>query len=171
MLCQPFLVQALLSFFGFVSYPRLCCSSFAQFSASSLPKAKRDTPLSPVTYCNWKFALRKGLNSNAWADWVVENLTSSTSSLPSLADEEGSSRTAGESDTIPHGGLYISSINSMISGNYSPQILHILPASSSRSLKNDCKEEEELYFNDTKLQVRRIYLHSRPNGWGTGKFR
>ena len=168
MLCQPLLMQALLSFFGVVNYPRLFCSSFTQFSAFSLPKVKRDMPLSSVTYFYRKFALRNGLNSNAWSDWVVENLTST---LPSLLDKESSSRTAGESDTIPHGGLYISSINYMISGNYSSQILHILPASSRRSSGDDFNEEELLYYNDTKLKVRRIYLHSRPNGWGTGKLR
>jgi hypothetical protein len=89
-----------------------------------------------------------------------------TASLPFSRNEE--SRSAGESDTIPHGGLYVSSNNGLISS----EVLHILPAASIGCSSGDSLEqvEESSYFG-TKSSVRRIYLHSRPNGWGTGVLR
>jgi hypothetical protein len=51
-------------------------------------------------------------------------------------------------------------------------LLHILPASSGRfSLDESADLSVKSNHDETQSDVRRIYLHSRPNGWGTGTLR
>jgi hypothetical protein len=156
------LVQA---FPKLTNYPRIPFSSFFQFPTLSRPKVKNGgVSFLSVGYFG-TLATINGLpsNRNAWDDWVVENLTTSP---PFSRNEE--SRSAGENDTIPHGGLYISSNNDLISA----QVLHILPAASVGCSSGDSLEQmEKPSYHGTKSNVRRIYLDSRPNGWGTGVLR
>lgn len=156
------LVQALPTL---TNYPRIPFSSFFQCPTLSQPKEKfTGMSSSSVGY----FGALSGIyglasNGNSWEDWVVENLTESH---PSSINEE--SRSAGESDTIPYGGLYVRSNNDVISS----EMLHILPASSSRcSLGDSVDLTVKSSPDETQSNVRRIYLHSRPNGWGTGTLR